>query len=117
MLEANSGLNLAPSQANYVDHKALFSGKPAGDPATPARVWRLPSKTYEMLIFQLGYDLKLGLYPPSHGSALRAPWSGDGYSTAGRIDEAEIENNYAAIDLYEVSDHDICAQTMFVLTV
>ena len=40
-LETHSDLNLTPSAGNYVDHEALFSGEPAGDPATPARVWRL----------------------------------------------------------------------------
>jgi hypothetical protein len=90
-LDSHSGLNLTPSAANYVDHDALFSGKPAGDPATPARVWRLPGKTYEMLMYQLSYDLQLGFPLPSNSAAIRAPWGQDGYSTAGRIDEAEIE--------------------------
>ncbi len=91
-LEANSGLNLTPSEANYVDHEALFSGKPAGDPAIPARVWRLPAKSYEAFTHRLGKELGLNL-PIPRTKVIRAPWVGDGYSTAGRIDEAEIESH------------------------
>lgn len=90
-LEANSSLNVTPSQANYVDHEALFSGKPAGDPATPARVWRLAGENYEA--FMKGVQVRLGL-PWQGFELIRAPWGGGGgYSTAGRIDEAELESH------------------------
>jgi len=86
-LEAHSDLNLTPSAANYVDHDALFSGEPAGDPATPARVWRLAPQAYKAFMFRLSKELQLHL----DQRAIMAPWAGSNYSTAGRIDEAEIE--------------------------
>ena len=86
-LETHSDLNLTPSAGNYVDHEALFSGEPAGDPATPARVWRLAPQAYKAFIFRLSNELQLHV----DMRWIMAPWAGSNYSTAGRIDEAEIE--------------------------
>jgi len=86
-LEAHADLNLTPSAANYVDHVALFSGEPAGDPATPARVWRLAPQAYKAFMFRLNKELQLNM----DMRAIIVPWAGSNYSTAGRIDEAEIE--------------------------
>ena len=86
-LETHSDLNLTPSAGNYVDHEALFSGEPAGDPAVPARVWRLAPQAYEAFMFRLNKELQLNI----DMRAIIVPWAGSNYSTAGRIDEAEIE--------------------------
>ncbi len=86
-LETHSDLNLTPSAGNYVDHEALFSGEPAGDPATPARVWRLAPQAYKAFMFRLNNELQLHV----DMRWVMAPWAGSNYSTADRIDQAEIE--------------------------
>jgi formylglycine-generating enzyme required for sulfatase activity len=86
-LKAHADLNLTPSAGNYVDHDALFSGEPAGDPGTPARVWRLAPQAYKAFMYRLNKELQLNV----DMRKIMAPWAGSNYSTAGRIDEAEIE--------------------------
>ncbi len=81
----------ASTRGNWVDHATLFSGKAAGDSATPDRVWRITDDAYDAFIKRLstggGRTLK-DLTPPWQ---LPTQWSFSDYSTAHRVGEAEIE--------------------------
>jgi len=88
---------LAPSKGNHVDHVALFSGKPTGEPAaSPARLWRLTGQAYEERIEGLIKHFRLGL--KTYGdSRVTAPWNFtpqrdfSDYSWAHRVGETEVE--------------------------
>src|SRR5687767_3846846 len=64
---------LAPARGNWVDHDALFSGKPADLAATRPRLWRLTGQAYEAFMRQKNVQFKLGI--KGYGQdQLRAPW-------------------------------------------
>lgn len=81
----------ASDRGNWVDHKALFSGKKFGDAATPGRVWRVTDDAYDAYFKQLARggarDLR-SITPPWR---LPTQWSFPDYSTAHRVGEPEIE--------------------------
>lgn len=81
----------ASDRGNWVDHKALFSGKAFGDGATPGRVWRVSDDAYDAYFKRLATggarDLR-SITPPWR---LPTQWSFPDYSTAHRVGEPEIE--------------------------
>ena len=79
----------ASGRGNWVDHKALFSGKAFGDAATPSRVWRITDDAYDAYFERLAKGGKLrDITPPWR---LPTQWSFPDYSTAHRVGEPEIE--------------------------
>jgi len=64
---------LAPSRGNWVDHDALFSGKPVDPAATKPRLWRLSGQAYEEFMRQKNLQFKLGIKTYGQGK-IRAPW-------------------------------------------
>jgi hypothetical protein len=94
----DEGKWLHPTRGNWVDHDALFSGKPATATATRGRLWRLTGKAYEEFIQQLHSTYRLGFKTYGH-SRIRAPWqlsAQEGfrdYASAHRIGEPEIEHH------------------------
>jgi len=79
----------ASERGNWVDHKALFSGKAFGDSATASRVWRITDVAYDAYFERLAKGSKLrDITPPWR---LPTQWSFPDYSTAHRVGEPEIE--------------------------
>jgi hypothetical protein len=93
----DEGKWLAPIKGNYVDHRALFSGKAtAGAAGTNPRLWRLTGQAYEDYFDKLIKRYKLNLR--NYGEfKLTAPWNFTperdfvDYASAHRVGEAEIE--------------------------
>ena len=95
---------LLPSRGNWVDHDALFSGKAAGEAATPSRVWRLSPVSYKQFFIRLNGQLSLNmdhiLFPSaSQETPIIAPWNMPrkweftDYSSLHRISGAEYEHH------------------------
>jgi len=82
---------LASDRGNWVDHAALFSGKTAGDPAMPSRVWRITDDAYDAYIERLSAGSGRTLRDITPPWRLPTQWSFPDYSTAHRVGEAEIE--------------------------
>lgn len=88
---------LLPARGNWVDHDALFSGKAAGEAATPSRVWRLSPESYKQFFTRLDQQFTLQL--SSLGSEFKAPWNlarkwdFTDYSSLHRISGAEYEHH------------------------
>jgi hypothetical protein len=87
---------LAPSRGNWIDHDALFSGKPVDPAATRPRLWRLTGQAYEEFMRQKNLQFKLGI--KSYGQdKIRAPWELRGqkefsdYASSHKIGEADLE--------------------------
>ncbi len=79
----------ASGRGNWVDHKALFSGKTFGDTATPGRVWRITDDAYNAYFERLAKGSQLrDITPPWR---LPTQWSFPDYSAAHRVGEPEIE--------------------------
>jgi hypothetical protein len=87
---------LAPARGNWVDHDALFSGKPVDAAATRPRLWRLSGQAYEEFMMQKNLQFKLGIKAYGQGK-IRAPWELRGqkefsdYASSHKIGEADIE--------------------------
>ena len=87
---------LAPSRGNWVDHDALFSGKPLDPAATKPRLWRLSGQAYEEFMLQKNLQFKLGIKTYGQGK-IRAPWELRGqkefsdYASSHKIGEADVE--------------------------
>ncbi len=87
---------LAPSRGNWVDHDALFSGKPVDPAATRPRLWRLSGQAYEEFMQQKNLQFKLGIKNYGQGK-MRAPWEFSNqkefsdYSSTHKIGEADLE--------------------------
>lgn len=87
---------LTPSRGNWVDHDALFSGKPVDPAATRPRLWRLTGQAYEEFMRQKNLQFKLGI--KSYGQdRIHSPWELRGqkefsdYASTHRIGEADLE--------------------------
>lgn len=86
---------LHPKRGNWVDHDALFSGKPVASMATRGRLWRLTGEGYQEFIQSLSVKHYLGYVR----GRMRAPWElspHDGfrdYANQHRIGESEIEHH------------------------
>jgi hypothetical protein len=87
---------LAPSRGNWVDHDALFSGKPVDPAATKPRLWRLSGQAYEEFMRQKNLQFKLGIKTYGQGK-IRAPWElgaqkeFSDYASSHKIGEADLE--------------------------
>ncbi len=81
----------ASERGNWVDHAALFSGKAAGDTATPGRVWRITDDAYDAYIKRLSAGGSRTLRDITPPWRLPTQWSFPDYSTAHRVGEPEIE--------------------------
>lgn len=87
---------LAPSRGNWIDHDALFSGKPADPAATRPRLWRLTGQAYEEFMQRKNVQFRLGIKSYGH-DRIHAPWELRGqkefsdYATAHKIGEADLE--------------------------
>lgn len=87
---------LAPSRGNWIDHDALFSGKPVDPTATRPRLWRLTGQAYEEFMRQKNLQFKLGI--KGYGQdKIRAPWELQAqkefsdYASTHKIGEADLE--------------------------
>jgi hypothetical protein len=100
--------SLRSDNGNWVDHDALFSAGPAGESATPSRVWRLSPRGYRELMrrirdgfkarlpftgqggphFDWDFDRNEDINPPW---GLQQQWNFNDYTTAHRVGESEIE--------------------------
>ena len=78
-------------RGNWVDHTALFSGKPAGNADTPSRVWRITDDAYDAYSKRLSAGGERSLRVITPPWRLPAQWSFPDYSTAHRVGEPEIE--------------------------
>lgn len=87
---------LAPSRGNWVDHDALFSGKPGDPAATQPRLWRLSGQAYKEFMRQKNLQFKLGIKTYGQGK-MKAPWEFSNqkefsdYASSHKIGEADLE--------------------------